>query len=60
MIADHITADQQPMGLDQAKRLPSSTSMDTTQTQPYQQLQTIHGRAFDRACMGGQRGAPNT
>jgi putative membrane protein len=54
MVADHNVANQELVGLAQAKQMTPPTSMDRAHDQLYQQLQTMHGRAFDRAYMDGQ------
>jgi putative membrane protein len=54
MVADHTAANEQLAALGQRKQLTPPSSMDTSHDRLYQQLQTMRGRAFDKAYMEGQ------
>ncbi len=54
MIDQHTKVNQELTQLATRKQITPTTSMDTAHQDMYDQLQKLHGRAFDRAYLNGQ------
>jgi putative membrane protein len=54
MVADHLAANQELLGLAQSKQMTATGAPDDAHATMLTQLQGMRGRAFDRAYMAGQ------